>query len=96
MWFIPTGKAFDAPEMIVGRYIDHEGTPSILTISEENGRLVGMRDDSPFDIAWCGGTRFIALNKETGAYRFRIEFFIRDGKAWGVRRGTRVSERMDG
>ena len=94
MWFIPTGEAFSMPEAIVGSYIDHEGTPSVLTIYEEKGKLCGMRDDSAFDMAYCGGTRFIALNKETGEYRFRIEFFIRDGRAWGVRRGTRVSERM--
>ena len=95
MWFIPEGRPFPEPEMIVGKYIDHEGTPSLLTIWEEDGKPVGLRDDSPFDVAWCGGTRFIALNKETGEYRFRIEFFIRDGKAWGVRRGTRVSERLE-
>ena len=95
MWFIPTGEAFSMPEAIIGRYIDHEGTPSILTIYEEDGKLFGMRDDSAFDMAYCGGSRFIALNQETGEYRFRIEFFIRDGRAWGVRRGTRVSERLD-
>ena len=95
MWFIPTGEAFSMPEAIVGRYIDHEGTPCILTIREENGRLCGLRDDSPFDMAYCGDTRFIALDKETGAYRFRIEFFIRSGRAWGVRRGTRVSEQLE-
>ena len=95
MWFIPTGEAFSMPEAIVGRYIDHEGTPSVLTILEEGGKLSGLRDDSPFDMAYCGGTRFIALDRETGAYRFRIEFFIRNGRAWGVRRGTRVSMRLE-
>ena len=95
MWFIPTGEAFSMPEAIVGRYIDHEGTPSVLTILEEGGKLSGLRDNSPFDMAYCGGTRFIALDRETGAYRFRIEFFIRSGRAWGVRRGTRVSMRLE-
>ena len=94
-WFIPTGKPFSAPEMIVGRYIGHEGEPSIADIRLENGRLCGERGGNPFVMLYCGAARFWAANPVTGELRFRLEFLIRDGRAWGVRCGTRVFERCE-
>ena len=91
MWFIPTGEPFSAPQMIRGRYIGHEGELSVVTIHcDEDGHLSGERDGKPFLLRYCGGGRFLAVSEEDGSLVCRLEFFIRDGRAWGVRCGTRV------
>ncbi|MBP3427191.1 MAG: beta-lactamase family protein [Clostridia bacterium] len=94
MWFIPQESPFSAPEMITGSYTSHEGVPSVFTLREEGGALLGERDGNAFTLTYCGGLRFMAVNPETGSMRYRVEFFIRDGHAWGVRCGTRVFERI--
>ena len=45
-WFTPAGRDFSAPHMIRGRYIGHEGVPSILCIhcEEDGSHLRGTRD----------------------------------------------------
>ena len=94
MWFIPTGEPFSAPHMIRGRYIGHEGEPSVVTIHcREDDQLTGERDGKPFVMRYCGGGRFLAVKEDDGALICRLEFLIRDGRAWGVRCGTRVFER---
>ena len=93
MWFIPNGRTFSEPQMIRGRYIVHEGVPSVITIHLGEQGLHGERDDEPFELVYCGETRFWAKDPKTKALRFRLEFLIRDGRAWGVRCGTRVAER---
>ena len=94
-WFNPVGRAFSAPEMITGTYIGHEGVPSVLTIEEKDGRLTRTRDGATTAFAWCGGTRFLSYDPEKDYDQgVRHEFLIRDGKAWAVRCGTRVFERV--
>ena len=95
MWFIPAGVPFSAPEMITGSYTSHEGVPSVFTLRREEDGLCGERDGNAFTLVYCGALRFMAMNPETGNMRYRVEFFIRDGRAWGVRCGTRVFERID-
>ncbi len=91
--FIPTGKPFSAPEMLTGRYIDHEGVPCVTEVRLEQSKLTGTRGENAFVLAYCGGTRFLALSPDDGHTVSRFEFFIRDGQAWAVRCGTRVSLR---
>jgi len=94
-WFNPIGKHFSAPDMITGSYIGHEGVPSILTIEEKDGKLLRTRDGKTTAFAYCGGTRFLSYDTEKDYDQgVRHEFLIRDGKAWGVRCGTRVFERQ--
>lgn len=92
--FVPTGEPFSAPEMLTGRYIDHEGVPCPTQVRLEGTVLAGQRGDNPFVLAYCGGTRFLALSPTDGHIVSRLEFLIRDGAAWGVRCGTRVSTRL--
>ena len=95
-WFNPVGHDFSAPEMIVGTYIGHEGVPSIVTIEEKDGKLLRTRDGATTAFAYCGGTRFLSYDPEKDYDQgVRHEFLIRDGKAWAVRCGTRVFERME-
>lgn len=46
--------------MIRGRYIGHEGVPSIVCIHcEEDGTLLrGTRDGEDLRLIYCGGARF--------------------------------------
>ncbi len=95
-WFNPVGRDFSAPEMIVGTYIAHEGIPSILKIEEKDGVYIRDRDGVKADFAYCGGTRFLSYDPQADYDQgVRHEFLIRDGRAWGVRVGTRVFMRMD-
>ncbi|MGN0773407.1 MAG: serine hydrolase domain-containing protein [Candidatus Ventricola sp.] len=94
-WFNPIHADFSAPEMITGTYISHEGVPCTLSIEERDGKLVRIRDGKPCAFVYCGGTRFLSFETDSGDEQgVRHEFLIRDGKAWGVRCGTRVYERM--
>jgi len=95
-WFNPTGKDFSAPEMITGHYLGHEGVPSHLIIEEKNGKLLRTRDGNTTAFAYCGGTRFLSYDPEKDYDQgVRHEFLIRNGRAWGVRCGTRVFNRVD-
>lgn len=93
-WFNPVGREFSSPEMLRGRYIGHEGVPCILCVHVREGRLVGERDGEMLTLSYCGGTRFLAVSAgDPESAACRLEFLIRDGRAWGVRCGTRVFER---
>lgn len=95
-WYNPIGKAFSAPEMITGTYLGHEGVPSVLKIEEKDGRLLRTRDGNTTAFAYCGGTRFLSYDPEKDYDQgVRHEFLIRNGRAWGVRCGTRVFERIE-
>ena len=95
-WYNPIGEDFSALEMITGTYTGHEGVPSVLTIEEKDGKLVRTRDGSTTAFAYCGGTRFLSYDPEKDYDQgVRHEFLIRDGKAWAVRCGTRVFERIE-
>lgn len=91
-WFVPTERAFSAPQMIRGRYIGHEGVPSVVCIHCQDDTLTGTRDGEAFTLQYCGGTRFLAIHAQ-GEIMCKLEFLIRDGRAWGVRCGTRVFAR---
>ena len=95
-WFTPAGRDFSAPHMIRGRYIGHEGVPSILCIhcEEDGSHLRGTRDGEDLRLVYCGGARFLAVKPDApDTVVCHLEFLIRAGRAWGVRVGTRVFER---
>ena len=90
-WFVPAGRDFSDPEMLTGRYICHEGVPAVVTVSINGGRPEAVVGDNETKLAYCGGTRFLAMDaKDTDTLRARLEFFIRNGHAWGVRCGSRI------
>ena len=95
-WFNPVGEDFSAPEMICGHYLGHEGVPSHLIIEEKDGKLIRTRDGVTTAFAYCGGTRFLSYDPNKDYDQgVRHEFMIRDGRAWGVRCGTRVFIRVE-
>ncbi len=90
-WFIPVGREFSDPEMLSGQYIGHEGVPSIVTVRQENGGLRAIVNKRDLHLVYCGGLRFLGMDPvDPQRVRSRLEFFIRNGHAWGVRVGSRI------
>ena len=90
-WFVPAGREFSDPEMLLGRYVGHEGIPSIVNVRFENGRLRAIVNNRDLRLVYCGGLRFCGMDPiETTRVRSRLEFFTRNGHAWGVRVGSRI------
>ena len=90
-WFIPVGRAFSDPEMLLGQYIGHEGVPSIVTVRHEQDELRAVVNKRDLHLVYCGGLRFLGMDPEDPQrVRSRLEFFIRSGHAWGVRVGSRI------
>ena len=95
-WFIPCGRDFSDPQMLPGTYIGHEGVPSKVVIREKDGQLETVVSGHPVTLVYCGAGRFLAMDKEKpDQLRARLEFFFRDGSAWGVRVGSRIFSRED-
>ena len=95
-WFVPVGRDFSDPQMLEGRYVGHEGVPEVVTVRLENGALKGAVGKRAVRLTYCGGTRFLAMDEaEPQRQRARLEFFIRDGRAWAVRNGSRIFGREE-
>ena len=90
-WFVPVGRDFSDPEMLLGRYVGHEGVPSIVNVRVEDGKLRAVVNKRDLCLVYCGGLRFCGMDPvQTDRVRSRLEFFIRNGHAWGVRVGSRI------
>ena len=82
--------------MLTGRYVGHEGVPAIVTVDGSTEIPTAHTDGHEVTLTWCGGGRFLAFDKEDPSIlRRRLEFFFRDGQAWGLRVGTRIFHRED-
>ncbi len=92
-WFVPVGREFADPEMLVGRYVGHEGVPAIVNVRTEAGELRAIVNKRDLRLVYCGGLRFCAMDGER--VRSRLEFFTRNGQAWGVRCGSRIFSREE-
>jgi hypothetical protein len=97
-WLHDAGCEFSQPEMLVGKFICHEGIPVIADVQEEDGKLYMTKDGTKFQLRYCGETWF-QLMGEIGEKDRQVEgrcrFHVRDGKAWGVQVYTRVYQRME-
>ena len=90
-WFVPAGRPFSDPEMLAGRFVGHEGVPAVVTVTADGGVPVATVSGRETKLAYCGGTRFLAMDAEQPERtRAQLEFLIRDGRAWGVRCGSRI------
>ena len=90
-WFIPVGHDFSDHEMLLGQYIGHEGVPSIVQVRLEEGQLRAIVNKRDLRLVYCGGLRFLGMDPvDDTRVRSRLEFFIRNGHAWGVRVGSRI------
>ena len=85
------------PQMLEGRFIGHEGIPETVTVTCKGGALAATVGKYETTLTYCGGTRFLAKDAAgPGHQRARLEFFIRDGRSWAVRNGSRIFTREDG
>ena len=90
-WFVPIGRDFADPEMLHGRYVGHEGVPSVVTVRLEDGQLRAVVNRRDLRLVYCGGLRFLGMDPaDDKRVRARLEFFTRNGHAWGVRCGSRI------
>ena len=92
-WSQPVDYGFDAPEMLAGRYVCHEGDPVRYDIAAADGGISVQKDGKVLRAEYCGGTLFHILDGEK--LLTRAEFLLRDGRAWGARFGTRIFGRED-
>ncbi len=91
-WYADIGRAFSNPEMVEGTYRSHEGIPVDVTVVQQDGALIAVKEDKRMPLCYCGGTLFAAFDEENKAL-LRMEAFIRDGHAWAVRCGSRIYQR---
>ena len=89
-WCRPCGRAFSAPEMIIGDYVGHEGLVAHALVYEKNGQLYVRAYGEERILKYCEDTVFAAYDEKSGERVNTYRFFIRDGRAWGVKAGTRV------
>lgn len=90
-WFIPEGREFSDPEMLIGRYIGHEGVPAIVDVHMDGSQLRAIVNKRDLKLVYCGGLRFLGMDPvDETRMRSRLEFFTRNGHAWGVRCGSRI------
>ena len=95
-WFISAGRPFSDPQMLTGRYVSHEGIPAVVVVDGSTEIPTARIRDKGAVLTWCGAGRFLAMAEEDPqALRARMEFFFRDGQAWGVRVGSRIYGRED-
>jgi len=90
-WFVPVGRDFADPDMLTGRYVGHEGVPSIVQVRVEDQQLRAIVNKRDLKLVYCGGLRFCGMDPvDSSRVRSRLEFFTRNGHAWGVRVGSRI------
>lgn len=87
-WFRPVNRTFSDLPMLAGTYIGHEGEPSVVRVDDAGNARVSDHDTR---LVYCGAARFLAMDRNSPeTLRARLEFFFRDGHAWGVRVGSRI------
>ena len=79
--------------MLVGRFVAHEGSLAVVDVRLDGALPVAIVEGKAFALTYCGGNRFVAV--ENDRQSARLEFFIRGGRAWGVRLGSRIYCRAD-
>ena len=90
-WFRPVNRTFSDLPMLEGSYIGHEGEPSVVRVDDAGHARVSEHDT---ELVYCGAGRFLAMDREKPeTQRARLEFFFRNGHAWGVRVGSRIYSR---
>lgn len=90
-WAVPNGQTFRQPEMLCGRYLCHEGLTAHCVVTWEDGLLKADYQDRKTVLHWCGKNVFAALDAADPEKRVStLQFYLREGKAWCVRCGSRV------
>jgi len=92
-WCVPCGKRFSAEDMLVGDYVGHEGIVAHTMIFQDNGKLTARSYGRLYDLEYCEGCSFAVIDRESGERVSTYRFFLRDGRAWGLKNGSRIFRR---
>lgn len=96
-WQRPAERPFSAPEMLVGKYLAHEGVPSLGKVFLRAGKLFMEKDGSEYALVYAGNLHFMAV--DPGApdeLKISMEFYLRQGgPAWAVKCGSRIYQRVE-
>ena len=90
-WAHPAAYPFDAPQMLEGEYVFREGDPVRIAVSAGPDGIAVQKDGRGYRAEYAGGTLFRILDGEKLVTR--AEFLLRDGRAWALRWGSRVTTR---
>ena len=94
-WAMPTGEDFSQPEMLCGDYFSNEGLPAHTVVTYEDGMLKADYNGIKTLLQYCGGLSFAVVSEKNPQQRVSsFRFFLRDGKAWGVRCYNRIYQRV--
>lgn len=96
LFAIPCGRKFEETEMLEGTYTSYEAVPAKIAITaDKDGNIHGLKDGVDYDIVFCKETLFsVRTKEEPDVENDTARFLIRNGKAWGLRLGTRVFQRQ--
>lgn len=92
-WCHPCGKKFSCEDMIVGDYVGHEGLVAHALVYKQGDQLVVKSGDDIYNLEYCEATVFAAVNPKTGRRVNTYRFFLRDGRSWAVKAGSRIFRR---
>ncbi len=92
-WCRPGGSEFSRPEMLVGDYVSHEGTASHNLVYQKDGKLMLRSDGERYELQHCEASVFAVMNPKTGKRVDTYRFFLRDGRAWACKCGSRMFRR---
>jgi len=92
-WCKPCGRKFSMQEMLVGDYVGHEGVVAHTFVFIKDGQLMCRSYGRIYRLEYCEATAFAVINPESGERITTYRFFLRDGRAWGMKNGSRVFRR---
>lgn len=91
---IPSGREFSRPDMLCGDFLSKEGLPAHCTVYTEDGGLAADYHGEKVRLLYCGGACFAAVEFDHPEKRVEtLRFYIKNGKAWGVKCDTRIYQR---
>ncbi len=92
---VPSGRRFSRPEMLCGDFVSREGIPKHCIVRLEDGELSADCHGKKVRLLYCEDSRFAAVGWDRPEERAAtLRFYIRNGKAWGVKCGTRIHQRV--
>ena len=83
--------------MLIGDYLAKEGLPSHCVVTEENGKLNAVYSERKLQLLYCEKSVFAGVDAQDPSKRVpTLEFYIKNGSAWGVKCGSRIYQRTAG
>ena len=96
-WAKPSGDCFGSPEMLTGKYMSYEFVDAYCIVEKtDDSQLKAEYQDHTLNLHYCHDALFSARTCEEPDKEYTtMEFYIRDGKAWGVKCYNRIYQRVE-